>query len=111
MPKFIQFAVPFTCASLVLPLVLPENSEGQAYDQPHNHSESKLVEAWTLAPSMYTTNTTAATVSTVFYPVVWVIQSSDSTFDYDLLVADRLKAGGVTLIVQSAQADPKGGTG
>lgn len=112
MPNFIQFAVPVTCASLVVPLAWPEKLVGQAYDQPHNHSESEPLEPSTLAPSIYDyTTTTAAMVLTDFYPVQWVIQSPQSRFDCDLLVAKRLKTAGITVIVQRAPDDPKGGKG
>lgn len=120
MPKFISFVAPPTCAAL-LAVGLSEKSQCHAvqfdqaradrtqsepYDQPHNHnSENEPVEISVLAPSMYT-NTSAATVSSSFQPVGWVIQSSDSTFDDDRFVGERLKAAGVTLLVQFAPADP-----
>jgi hypothetical protein len=123
MPKFTRMLVPPTCAALVLPVVLPEKSQSHAvtfnqvrvdqlpiepYDQPHNHnSENEPVEPSVLAFSMYT-NTSAAAVLTDWQPVVWSIQSSKSTFDSDRFVSERLKAAGITLIVQRPPDDPGG---
>lgn len=122
MPKFIRFVAPPTCAALLVSGGLPEKSQCHAvqfdqarvdqsptepYDQPHNHnSENKPLEPSTLAFSMYT-NTSAAAVPTDWQPLVSVIQSSGSTFDHDQFVAERLKAAGVTLIVQSPPGDSR----
>jgi hypothetical protein len=126
MPKLIRFVAPTTCAALVVSGGLPEKSQCHAvqfdqarvdqspsepYDQPHNHnSENEPFEPSTLAFSMYT-NTSAAAVSIGWQPVEWVIQSSRSTFDHDQFVAERLKAAGITLIVQGPPADPEDGNG
>jgi len=107
---------------LLLPVGLPEKSQCRAvqfdqarvdqlpsepYDQPHNHnSENEPIEPSTLAFSMYT-NTSAAMVSTGFQPAEWIIQSFDSTFDHDRFVAERLKAAGVTLVVQGPPEDSR----
>jgi hypothetical protein len=121
MPKFIRFAVPPTCAALLLPVSLPEKSQCHAgqfdqaqfdqlprepYDQPHTHdADNEPIEPSTLAFSMYT-NTSAQTVSTDSRAVEWIMQSPDSTFDHDQLFATNLKAAGVTLYVWRTPADP-----
>jgi hypothetical protein len=121
MPKFIKFVAPPACAVLLAPVCFPEQPEvyyphfvyveddlsaREPYDQPHNHnSENEPLEPTTLAFSMYT-NTSAAMVLTSSQPVVWVIQSSESTFDHDQFVAERLKATGITLFVRRPPAEP-----
>jgi hypothetical protein len=83
-------------------------TSGLAADQPHNHnSENVPVEPSTLAFSMYT-NTSSAAVSTGWQSIEWVIRSSKSTLDDDQFVAARLKAAGITLIVQ-LPPDPENG--
>src|ERR1039458_8658759 len=97
MSKFIRFVGPTACAALML-------SSGLAADQPHSHnSENEPLEPSTLAISMYT-NTSSAAVSTGWQSIEWVIKSSNSTLDDDQFLAARLKAAGITLIVQIGRA-------